>query len=314
MPGPSRRSPFRIAGRRNALSALLVAAIACGTSAPDQPTPPGLACTPTAGALCFGRNQFIEYNGGDLPIVISVPHGGALTPASIPNRTIGTTVTDTNTIELGRAIVQALVTRTGRAPHLVLCQLRRTKLDANRELAEAAAGNAEAIQAWVDYHDFISMSVQEVVRRHGRGLFIDLHGHGHPTPRLELGYLLSASVLNRSDAELDAGSFATQSSLRLATGVTSAKFSELLRGATSLGGLLATHTAAVPAPGTPSPGTDPYFDGGYSTERHSAVLPALQIESHLPGIRDTPASRAAFAEALASALATFLSTHLGLAL
>jgi hypothetical protein len=37
----------------------------------------------------------------------------------------------------------------------------------------------------------------------------------------------------------------------------------------------------------------------------------VQIESHFPGIRDTAASRAAFAEALVTALVTFAGLHLG---
>ena len=95
-------------GRSHALRGLVLACClavsTCG--GPAAPSPPDPAvCTPAPGTVCFGRLNFVEYAAGDLPIVVSVPHGGALAPASIPTRTVGTTTTDSNTIDLGRAIV-----------------------------------------------------------------------------------------------------------------------------------------------------------------------------------------------------------------
>ena len=280
---------------------------------PTGPSNPGSpsACTPTAGALCFGTNNYVEYNGGDLPIVVSVPHGGTLAPAAIPDRPSGTTVTDSNTIELGRAVAAAFLNATGRRIHLVICHLRRTKLDANREIVEAAQGNADAIRAWTEYHAFVEMATAEVVRRDTRGFYIDLHGHGHAIARLELGYLLSSNELSLTDAQLDASSVAASSSLNRALSYSSASFSELLRGSTSLGGLLST-TPSVPSPSSPSPGSDPFFTGGYSTERHTTTLPGVQIESHFAGVRDNPANRTAFAQQLVEAVRTFTDRHLGL--
>lgn len=289
---------------------LAVVSVRCG----DAPAPTPVLCEGTPGVACFGAQQFVEYTAGELPIVISVPHGGALTPAGIPDRTNGTTVTDSNTIDLGRAIVDALVARTGRAPHLVLCHLRRSKLDANRDVAEAAQGNPDAVRAWNEYHGFVDQAARAVVARSGLGIYVDLHGHGHPIARLELGYLLSSTTLGLPDTALNSGASASQSSLRLLMPRTPATFAEVLRGPSSLGALLTPFTASVPSPANPSPGDDPYFDGGYSTQRHTAVLPGLQIESHFTGIRDTAANRTAFAAALAAALAAFLSTHLQLAI
>jgi hypothetical protein len=285
---------------------------ACTDSTPSTPTPNQNAstCTPSVGAVCQGRNNYIEFVAGDFPVVISVPHGGALAPLTIPDRT-GTTVTDSNTIDLGRAIVQAFGSRIGRRPHLVLVQLRRTKLDANRELAEGAQGNLDAINAWNEYHAFVELAMTTATAGGSRGLYIDLHGHGHTIQRLELGYLLSAADLDRIDADLNGGGYAGASSLRLAMSYTNVSFAELLRGPSSLGGLLGTSTPSVPSPAAPTPGSDPYFEGGYSTQRHSARLPGLQIESNFDGVRDTAANRAAFAERLVTALLAFLDRHLG---
>lgn len=299
------------------LLALMVGTGCGGSSA--APTSPGTPNTPTAptcagavGVSCFGTWNYVEYIPGDVPVVISVPHGGALTPASIPNRTVGTTVTDTNTQELGQAIAQAFMTRTGRRPHVVIVHLRRTKLDANRDVVEAAQGNADAVRAWTGYHAFIEQAMTAVRQRSGTGLYVDLHGHGHARARPELGCLLSAATLNGTDDALNAANAAAASSLRLIAQQSSVSSAALIRGPLSLGGLLEGQVPAVPSPSDPSPGADPYFNGGYSTSRHTTTLPGLQIESHYTGVRDTATSRAAFGNALVTALGTFLQVHLGL--
>lgn len=305
---------MRVRFRYRLVAALLalVGLNGCQKSSPSNPTPtpPAGGCAGTPGTTCYGKQQFIEYAPGSFPIVISVPHGGAVAPAAIPDRT-GTTVTDLNTIELGRAIAAALAARAGRAPHLVICHLRRTKLDANREIVEAAQGNADAVQAWNEYHAFIDQAMTMALST-GRGFYIDLHGHGHAIQRLELGYLLSASQLDLADATLNGGSFGNISSLRLALTSSTLPFASLLRGPQSLGGLLGAATPSVPSPAAPSPGADPYFEGGYSTERHTARLPGLQIETNFSGVRDNAGNIAAFADRLATAVLAFVEAQLAI--
>jgi len=305
-----------LAVRRVFIACGLAVAVACGGggSAPTAPTaptppstgqPPGVSVVP--GVPQFGRNNYIEFVPGDLPVVLSVPHGGALTPADIPNRT-GTTTTDLNTIELVRAVSQALQVRTGRAPHVVLCHLRRTKLDANRDLGDAAQGNAQAEQAWREYHGFIDQATRLALARGGVGFYIDLHGHGHDKARLELGYLLSASELDQPDSTLDG--YQSRSSLR-EIAMPAGGFARILRGPVSLGAWFEERgIPAVPSPSTPSPGSDPYFEGGYSTERHTiGGVAGLQLESHLAGVRDTETNRQAFAATLAIVLERFFTEH-----
>lgn len=304
-----------------AVTALVLVVVMGCSGAPTSPTPSTTpttttppTCAGTVGVSCFGTLNYVEYIPGDVPVVISVPHGGALTPATIPNRTVGTSVTDTNTIELGQAITQAFVIRTGRRPHLVIVHLRRTKLDANRDVVEAAQGNSDAIRAWTEYHAFVELAMAAVRQRSGTGLYVDLHGHGHAKARLELGYLLSSITLNGTDDALNAANAASASSLRLIAQQSPVSSAALIRGPLSLGGLLDGQVPAVPSPSDPSPGSDPYFTGGYSTSRHTTTLPGLQVESHFTGVRDTATSRAAFGDALVTALDTFLRVHLGLQL
>ncbi|MDO8834771.1 MAG: hypothetical protein Q7V01_04210 [Vicinamibacterales bacterium] len=304
--------------------ALWLAAPGCSGSPPASPASPTIAAaTPqgpfVAGQVYTGRHGYIEYRAGDLPIILSAPHGGNLAPASIPDRTFGTTVTDANTIDLVTLLAQALAGTSGGTPHVVICHLRRTKVDVNREIVEAAQGNTDAAQAWTEYHAFIDAASAAAVRAAGRGFYVDVHGHAHPAARVELGYLLDAADLSRSDDELNDGTFAARSSIRAIAGSADAPFPIVLRGAGSIGAVLASRGyPAVPSPAVPSPGTDPYFSGGYSTTRHGSAqggpVSAVQVECPFPGVRDTAANRAAFATALANAIRTFLVTHGGFTL
>jgi hypothetical protein len=263
-----------------------------------------------------GRGAYIELTAGSLPLVLSAPHGGALTPAELPDRTSGETVTDTNTLELALAIAAAFEERTGKRPHLVLCQLERTKLDANRDIGEAAQGNPLAEVAWREWHGFLT-AARAAVEEGGPGLYIDLHGHGHAILRLELGYLLTASELALSDAQLNSPALTSRSSIRALATRSPAGLAGLLRGPSSLGALLeARGYAAVPSASQPAPGSsDPYFSGGYDTGRHGSrtdgMVDAIQIEAHRVGVRDTESNRAAFANALVQVLQDYLRAHYG---
>ena len=103
-------------------------------------------------SVYYGREKYVEYYAGDLPIILSAPHGGRLTPDEIPDRTYGTTVTDDNTYELTKTVMETMVARFGGRPHVILCRLKRTKLDANRDSVEAAQDDKYALRAWQEYH------------------------------------------------------------------------------------------------------------------------------------------------------------------
>jgi len=270
------------------------------------------------GRTHFGRRGYVEFRAGELPIILSAPHGGTLEPAGMPDRTPGTTVSDLGTEDLARSVAAALRSRTGRDASLVICRLKRVKVDVNREIGEGAQGNPEAQQAWNEYHRFLDAARTLAAGRHGRVLVVDLHGHGHPSPRTEIGYLLSAAVLDRPDAELDDPIWARQSSVRSLSAESGLRFSALIRGPSSLGGLLeSAGYPSVPGPATPGPGADPYFEGGYITRRHGSAdggsSSAIQIETPYRGLRDTPAGRAKFAEALAEALVSYVGSQFRMA-
>jgi hypothetical protein len=275
---------------------------------------PAFAAAPAEkipGQSYFGVDRYNEYLAGDLPIVLTSPHGGRLKPDALPNRTEGVTEMDANTQELARALADEFFARTGHRVHLVASHLHRVKLDPNREIKEAAQGNAAAERAWAEYHATIRGALAAAVERHGFAFLVDLHGHGHKIPRLELGYALGAKQLNVSDQAFDTSgviALSTLSDLQRRLGGSAAA---LLRGPRSLGDLFAARgLPAVPSPQDPGPGNNTFFDGGYTVRQHaggdSPKVDGLQIECHRVGVRDTAANRARFAKITAEVLTLFL--------
>ncbi|HUG41340.1 MAG TPA: hypothetical protein VMM12_12705 [Longimicrobiales bacterium] len=312
-----------------------ILATACSSSTSPITTPPtDTVETPDTaylpGESYFGANDYVEYIAGDLPIILGAPHGGDLEPLSLPDRTAArcggsaTVLADRNTREVALAVREELRDRFGGHAHVVINHLHRVKLDANRAIDEAACGNAAAERAWHEFQRFLDRSRGTVAQRHGRGWFIDLHGHGHEIQRLELGYLLEASDLGLDDETLSAtDDYLEESSIQTLAAASDRAFAELLRGETSLGALYEAHgLPAVPSPSAPDPGGGPYFTGGYNTKRHTCgdeaatvggqaggVICGVQIEAHYTGVRDTEENRARFAEATAEVLGTYLPMH-----
>ena len=268
------------------------------------------------GVSYFGRNDYIEYIPGELPVVLSSGHDGTLAPSEMANRQFGQVVRDRNTLPLTLAVRDALIDLTGYAPYVVLSHVERRKLDVNREIGEAAEADPFAERAWTEYHQFIDRARAEI-RVRGEGMYLDMHGHGHPIARLELGYLLGPDWLNLADIYLDQLTVVQRTSIREIGRDSPMPFSQVLRGPLSFGGLLeAEGIPAIPSPASPMIGEDPYFTGGYSTRRHGSfrdaeLVSGIQIEHHYEGIRDTDENRRAYAAILARVLRDYMLEHIG---
>lgn len=318
----------------------LIALSVPGCAAPTTSGAPGSGTTaPTAtytpGVSYFGTNNYIEYAAGNAPVILTAPHGGALLPSSIPDRTpaacggSATTVTDVNTIDLARAMQQSYFARFGKYPHVIVNNLSRRKLDPNRRAEEAACANAAALAALWEWHSFIDIAKKAALAASGKAWYMDMHGHGHANQRLELGYLLTSAQLNLPDAVLDATvALEDTSSIRTVSQASPLSFSQLLRGSASLGTLYAANGfPAVPTSTDPGPGAEAYFSGGDNTRRHTCGAEAtsfggttggqvcgVQIEANFTGVRDNAANRTRFGDVTARVLQLFLATHWGLQL
>ena len=287
------------------------------------------------GVTYFGRSNYIQYAAGDLPFILSAPHGGTLTPSEIPNRTNCascpgwdfTTTTDTATDDVANRVRTAVANLTGHLPHIIICRLDRDKIDCNRPIDEGAQGNAAAVTAWNEFQNYIDASSNAVIGTFGRGFYIDQHGQGHPEQRLELGYLLDKYDLTNSNTQLDSvSSYRNSSSIRtLANSIASSNtFSQLLRGTNSFGawmvseGYPSTPSYTIPAPFANPAASSNFFDGGYNTQVHGSdgggPLSALQIEANYDGVRDFASNRIAYSQALARVMEKFFARYYGISL
>ena len=297
---------------RTIVAPLLALLLLARAELPAQPFVPG--------QTYFSPNGHIEYRCGELPLIIAAPHGGLLAPSDMPDRTCNNAVwvNDANTMELAMAIDSVFAVAHGCRPHLIINHLQRRKMDGNRNQADATCGDPQAIMAWNAFHGFIGAAKEQVTTTHGRGFFLDLHGHGHTVQRMELGYLLYEDELALDDAQLNTTQFINWSSLRYlannsAQGLPHA---HLLRGAQALGTRLADRGyPSVPSAQDPFPlPGQPYFSGGYNTVQHSSYLggtiDGVQLECNMSGVRDTGPNRARFADSLRVALSEYLLAHL----
>lgn len=262
-----------------------------------------------------GKSRFLEQNRvevieGNLPLIISAPHGGRLTPKEIPDRTSGTLVTDTHTDRLAADIAEAFHAQTGKYPYVIICHLKRTKVDCNRAIEEGAQGNPDAEKVWQAFQSSIEAARRQVSSSFGQGVYVDLHGHGHPEPHLEIGYLLTNRQLKLDSAALAA--LEDQTSLREAAAGPENDFLELLRGPESFGAFMQKRGySSIPSPDHPHAGEAHFFSGGYNTRQHAWKdkdgIVGFQLETPGPGVRSTPAERKAFAAAFAEAMREYMS-------
>ncbi len=270
------------------------------------------------GNTYYGRDNYIEYFAGNAPLIISVPHGGYLEPTGMPDRncTDCSYVRDAYTQELSRLIKDKFYDRTGCYPHMIVNLIHRKKLDMNRELIAATDSNAALDDYWYDYHEFVDSAKSTVFNNYAKGLFIDMHGHGHVKQRIELGYLVSKTTLSLADSLINLPTYTNFTSIRnLALDNLSAlSHVSLLRGSSSMGTYLATRGfPSVPSSADPFPlAADEYFNGGYNTVRHgsnsSGKIDAIQFELY-SAIRFDSVERVKFADSMVSVLIKYLDTH-----
>lgn len=265
--------------------------------------------------------QMIEVRTGTLPIILTVPHGGTLKPENVLARRYGVTGIDSNTAPLTEMIIEELEARHGGRPHAIFSRLHRSRLDPNREITEAAQGEPTAVAAWHRFHNSTQKACDSVMKRHGIGLLLDIHGHRHIDQRVELGYLVKSEQLRPGDAALNAdAALIAATSIRDLDQRSPFSFAELLRGPPSLGSLLeARGFRSVPSPDKPRPGImSSYFSGAYDVAAHGSrdggTVSAIQIECPWNGIRDKPENQRRFAKALAEALGVYFEMHFGRAL
>ena len=288
-----------------------------------------------AGVSQFGEHGYIEYIPGNLPIVLSAPHGGPigddvtgapLTVTNIIDRDCTNqefagnscrTTNDYNTAVLTQAIVDSFAEKTGCYPHAVINQLARRKLDANREIGEAAMGDESAKTAWHEYHDFIRVAKSKIQQDYGSGLLLDVHGHGHSQRHIQVGYLLDENDLVLSDSELNSANLINKSSIKSLVSNNRQGFSHsaLIRGRQAFGTMLEDlNMHSIPSQQSPEPYTDiSFFEGGYNLAIHSSrnggTIDGIQVELNRTDRLNSGGNVLTSADRITDALILYIDRH-----
>ncbi|GAB1464179.1 hypothetical protein [Pedobacter sp. UBA4863] len=148
----------------------------------------------------FDAEKWVEYVEGDMPLVISVPHGGRVTVDSLPIRDCKGAITgvDGRTIELARDIQHYFKKTYNLVPHIIISHIARKHVDQNRELDnKATCGYEKNEKPWHTFHNWVDSALNLASSNGKRAMYIDLHGHGHKNQRLEIGYNLGKSELEK---------------------------------------------------------------------------------------------------------------------
>jgi len=279
----------------------------------------GFSQTFTAGETYWDSTGFVEYRAGNLPIIISAPHGGDWAPDSIPDRDCSgcSYLMDSHTRIITYGLYEGIHQITGCFPNMVMNRLHRRKFDANRDIEDAADGNPLIEQAWKGYHAFIDSAKARITEEYGRGLFLDIHGHAHTIQRTELGYLLSSQELDDPEPNINSSSYVEASSIRtlVSDNIQGLTHVELLRGESSFGALMENKGfPSVPSTSDPFPDNgEPYFSGGYNTVRHGSrdnngFIDAIQIELN-QDVRFDQVTRAILIDSLAQIIVNYIDLH-----
>src|SRR5690554_5290408 len=91
------------------------------TTPDDDRLHPSVAEHWQEGQVFHYKDQWLVCEVGNMPLVISAPHGGRMTPSEIPDRQGSgiTTALDTNTEELAWEIARVLADEYGVQPYVV---------------------------------------------------------------------------------------------------------------------------------------------------------------------------------------------------
>eukprot|EP00040_Diaphanoeca_grandis_P029360 m.171827 g.171827 ORF g.171827 m.171827 type:complete len:428 (+) comp31663_c0_seq2:380-1663(+) len=267
------------------------------------------------------RGPVLELASKSIPVLITAPHGGQLKPDDdYADRDCAgngwVCGADSYTLQLAEHVATRFGQQYGgKCPWMVINHLHRSKLDANRELPEAADGDANAEDAWVAFHSFITQAQEKINSIHGndgngiKGVMLDLHGYAGEdylaggAPYAMYGYRLTENTLLQDPLpDAPTGSI-THAAQKLGPG----GLENLVRGAKSLGALVPTLNPAnvkgsmpancgdpMPSPAIKSPISacplNPptlcnYFSGGYDLREHekdvvngNLDMNAIQVE------------------------------------
>ncbi|MCG6192393.1 hypothetical protein LFX25_03965 [Leptospira sp. FAT2] len=277
-------------------------------------------CIPEIGCNTVkAANDWSEIQVGELPIIITAPHGGSLLPAEMKTRTTGTLGNDSNTADLAIKIRDELQKFLGKRPHLILNHLDRSKIDMNRSTNQAVDDENDPdfqtnLRAYTDFHRFINLTRTHIAGKFTRGILVDIHGHAQDENIVQIGLDLTEAELESNENNWATNNLHRSSSLRALVENGNMTLKEAILGNDAVGTLLEEK-------GFPSfpnrqlrnfatTGTNHYFTGGYNTATYGSGsggrIDSFQMETPGPNLRNTENTRADFAKKFAESFVQFL--------
>lgn len=215
-------------------------------------------------AVSSEPDRLIIVKQGDIPIILSAPHGGHMPIPGVPPRrgdhaTDFKTVRDENTIELAEAIAADIEKRLHGKPYMVMAKFERRFVDANR--SEEMGVESEAAKPYYRaYHLALAEDTKEIQQKWKRGLLLDIHGQAARPNALARG------TLNGKTVQLLVNRFGP----------------DALTGPKSLFGVYEAMGFAIVPPTASTDKEDKLFSGGYTVQTYGSHqgsgIDAIQLE------------------------------------
>ena len=134
--------------------------------------------------VTYSETRLVKRHRGTMPVILTSPHGGSETPASVSERTDAATpagcdfvnTRDNETATITEAVAQTILDLTGLSPYVVIARYHRRFIDANRS-RNCAFNDPDAQPFYDEYHNRISSYINQILdQNQGRGFLFDIHG------------------------------------------------------------------------------------------------------------------------------------------
>jgi N-formylglutamate amidohydrolase len=274
------------------------------------------ACEKTVDNQKADWNDYIIFREGNIPLLLVAPHGGDLKPQWIENRDCDGAVITQDQYTLGIALqIENELKKRAYQPYVVFAKIHRVKVDLNRSLETSHCEDDGSNDLWREFHQQIESYRNKIIQKYSRGLLIDIHGHGHPNQRIELGYLLSSDQLRSLSTNGSLGNSLTSINSLVNNHPENISLNELIIGENSLGSLLSSAGfPSVPSTQDPAPNLgDPFFSGGSNTKlygsRNRSGVDAIQLELNRQNLRQESEDRIRFSKNFAAVILSYLQHH-----
>ncbi|MGV9173143.1 MAG: N-formylglutamate amidohydrolase [Promethearchaeia archaeon] len=150
--------------------------------------------------------RYFDVKKGEVPFILSCPHGGYKKPKSLPDKVKGFKIPDENTYIIAKYIIKKLKEKKIH-PYYILNKIHRCKLDLNRPTRFQAAFHQECKESkrlHEFYHQRLDNFAKECIEKYGTCLIIDLHGFTKPMdryPDIIFGHVFSKTLNVVQDVE-----------------------------------------------------------------------------------------------------------------